>query len=149
MNKRFVPQYEVTFPYFEKTQKAHELYERRRFTHFTTRRQALRFRATCRKLFRGLVAGEPVKIPEYFDPNCDPTYANRMLMAEDSTEYLQDLNGHNQEILWERVQDASQASDAQIEAEAERHMPVARLLSSDDFIPEYPLNPEETSWYVC
>ncbi len=38
---------------------------------------------------------------------------------EDSTEYLQDLNGHNQEILWERVQEASQASDAQIEYEAD------------------------------
>jgi hypothetical protein len=42
--------------------------------------------------------------------------------AEDSTEYLQDLNGHNQEVLWERAQDAAMPSDAQIEYEAEMQM---------------------------
>jgi hypothetical protein len=41
MNNRFISQFEITFPYFrlEWPQKAHELYERRRFVGFTTRRQ--------------------------------------------------------------------------------------------------------------
>ena len=38
---------------------------------------------------------------------------------EDSTEYLQDLNGHNAEVLRERCEEAAMPSDAQIEAEAE------------------------------
>jgi len=41
---------------------------------------------------------------------------------EDSTEYLQDLNGHNQDVLWERMEEATMPSDAEIECLAEMEM---------------------------
>jgi hypothetical protein len=40
-------------------------------------------------------------------------------VPEDNTEYLNDLSGYNQEMTWERAQEAAQPSDAEIERLAE------------------------------
>lgn len=50
-----VPQYEITFPYFEIGQKAWEVYARRRLVGYVARRQYLARRAHARQLFRGVL----------------------------------------------------------------------------------------------
>ncbi len=67
--KRFVPVFETTFPYFEAGQKAHELYVRRRFTRFTTRRQYQTFHSRIRRTFRGIVVVDPARIRPFIGPD--------------------------------------------------------------------------------
>lgn len=55
MSRRLVPQYAITFPFYQHPQLATDLYERRRLEKYVTRRQKIRSRFNFRKAWRGLI----------------------------------------------------------------------------------------------